>query len=219
MDGSGDRSHRAEQHPQQRRLAGARRADDADELPGGDAQVDVDEHGRAAVGAGDAVEADQLAVVGSARHCGYVASSGATLRTSIASQRRGVAAERLGHRDVVEAHQAEPRVLGVAGLARQVVVAEHVDVLDAGLAADLLEHRAGEHLGAEDRRHVLGLDLVDELGDLARRRVLEVGHLDRADHLPAVVLGEVGVGVVVGQQLALRDRGERRRASRRRARR
>src|SRR5687768_9418660 len=32
-----------------------------------------------------------------------------------ALERRGVAAERLGHGDVVEAHEAEPRVLGVAG--------------------------------------------------------------------------------------------------------
>ena len=58
----------------------------------------------------------------------------------------------------------------------------------------------------------VALDLVDERRDLLRRRVLEVRDLDRADDVPAVVAREVRVGVVVGQQLALRarDRGERR---------
>ena len=38
-----------------------------------------------AVGARDPLEADQLGVADGADHCGYLASSGATLRTSTAS--------------------------------------------------------------------------------------------------------------------------------------
>ena len=127
----------------------------------------------------------------------------------MASSAAGVATERRDHRDVVEQHQPEPRVLGIARLAGQVVVAQHVDVLDVRFPTDLLEHRAGEHLGPEDRRHALRFDLLDQLGDLARRRILEVRHLDRSDHVPVVLLGEVGVGVVVGEQLADRHGGER----------
>ncbi len=51
---------------------------------GADAKVDVGEHGNRPVGAGDAIEPGQLRVVDAAAHCGYVASSGATLRTSTA---------------------------------------------------------------------------------------------------------------------------------------
>ena len=55
-----DGTHRAEQRPQQRGLARARRSDDAGELPAIDAQIDVDEHRLAAVSAGQPVDAHQL---------------------------------------------------------------------------------------------------------------------------------------------------------------
>ncbi len=70
-----------------------------------------------------------------------------------------------------------------------------------GLVGDLLQHRRGEHLRPEDRRHLLGLDLVDEGRDLRRGRLGEVAGLDRPDHVPAVALPDVGVGVVVGHEL------------------
>jgi hypothetical protein len=112
---------------------------------------------------------------------------------------------------MLRSNQADPRVLGVARRARQVVVAQHVDVVHAGLPADLLQHRAGEDLGPEDRRDALLLDLLDQAHHLARCGLLEVLDLDRADHGPVVVPGEVGVGVVVGQQLAVGGRDGRER--------
>ncbi len=118
-------------------------------------------------------------------------------------QLAGVAAEGLDHRDVVGAHQPEPRVLGLARCARQVVVAEVVDVRRTRLPGDLLEHGGGEHLAAEDGRHAELVDLLDEAGDLARGRLPERRRLDRADDRPAVVGGPVRVGVVVREEQAL----------------
>ena len=143
-------------------------------------------------------------------HCGYFASSGATLRDLEGLERRGVAAERLGHRDVVEAHQPEPRVLGVARLAGR-SSSRSTSTYSTSASRPICSSTG---LGNTSDPKIAGTpaarDLLDQVGDLARRRVLEVRHLDRADHLPVVVLGEVGVGVVVGEQLARRDRRERR---------
>ena len=109
-------------------------------------------------------------------------------RTSNGPQRRRVATERLGHRDEVESHQAEPRVLGIAGVPGRSSSRSSSTYSNARLAADLLEHRAREHLGPEDRRDAAGRDLIDQIGDLGRGRILEVGDLDRADDVPVVRL-------------------------------
>ena len=65
-------AHAARDDAQRRRLAGAGGPDDADELAAVDREVDVDEHGLAAVAAGDAGQAEQLLAVGARRggHCG-----------------------------------------------------------------------------------------------------------------------------------------------------
>jgi hypothetical protein len=101
-------------------------------------------------------------------------------------------------------------VLRGTGPAGEVVVAQFVDIADAGLLSDLVEHRGGEHLGAEDGGDADFLDLPDEPGDILRRRVVEVRQLDGPDHRPAVFLGEVGIGVVIGQELGLEHGGRRR---------
>ena len=92
-------------------------------------------------------------------------------------------------------------MVGVAGTAGEVVVPEAVDVGDTGLLADLGQDGAREDLGPEDGPDLLRLHLPDEVRDLLRGGVLEAGDLDGADDLPPVVGGEVGVGVVVGEQL------------------
>ncbi len=114
---------------------------------------------------------------------------------------RRIAAEPADHRRVVVLHEPEPRVLGLAGSAGKVVVAQRVLVADAGGLADLLEHLRREDLRAEDGGHALSLDLLDESRNLSRAGIGEVLRLDGADDLPAEVLGEVGVGIVVGHEL------------------
>ena len=149
---------------------------------------------------------------GAGGHCGYSALSGATSAGLEGLQRGRVAAQRLGHRDVVEVHEPDPRVLGLAGRAGQVVVAQDVDVLRRRPPCRSARARGSGRPRSRRSPGPSSPDLVDERRDLLRRRVLEVGDLDRADDVPAVVAAEVGVGVVVGQQLALgaRDRRERR---------
>ncbi len=92
----------------------------------------------------------------------------------------------------------------LAGSAGQVVVAEVVDVARrrsrSAICSSIGDGKTSEpKIGCD----VLGLDLLDQIDDLGRRWLAEVGRLDRPDHVPAVGVGEVGVGVVVGDQLAL----------------
>ena len=94
-------------------------------------------------------------------------------------------------------------VLGRVGLTRRIVVAELVDVDCAGLIGDLFEHIAGEDLGAEDRRHVLVLNLLDQLGDIPGGRLREIRRLDGTDDGHAVMSREISIRVVVGHQLAI----------------
>jgi hypothetical protein len=76
------RAHGAQQQPEQRRLAGARRADHAGEGAGGDGEVDVGQDGAAVVAEGDTGQGEQRDVLPREAHCGYVARSGTTSDTS-----------------------------------------------------------------------------------------------------------------------------------------
>ena len=178
-----------EQHAQQRGLARAGRADDAGELHRVDGEVDVGEDGVAAVA--DTRRRARSSSERAQRPASVIAGTPPCRvrrrTTSRASSAAASPPSALDHRDVVEPHQAEPRVLRIARARR------------AGRrrAARRRTSRRprwpicsstglGEDLRAEDRRHLLGLDLVDQVGDLLGRRVLEVARLDRADDRPAV---------------------------------
>ena len=50
---------------------------------------------------------------------------------------------------------------------REVVVAQGIDKTHARLPADLVQHFAGEDLGAEDRWHLFALELSDHPRDLS----------------------------------------------------
>jgi hypothetical protein len=73
---------------------------------------------------------------------------------------------------------------------RQVVVAQGVLVAGAGLLGDLLQAQRGKTSEPKMTGTVALLDLVDDAGDLARLRVLEVRRAGRADDLPAVGLAK-----------------------------
>ncbi len=79
LDRAALRRHRAEQQPQQRRLARARRPDDAGELPRLDGVGHVRQDRRGVVPEARIAQADQ-----GRGHCGYAASSGTTSETSSA---------------------------------------------------------------------------------------------------------------------------------------
>src|SRR3954469_14469336 len=85
----------------------------------------------------------------------------------------GIAAEVPRDRRDVVADEPDIGVVGGPRVTGEVVVSETGLVRRAGLARDLREHRAREHLRAEDRGNVLGLDLVDEARDVLRRRLRE----------------------------------------------
>ena len=94
-------------------------------------------------------------------------------------------------------------MIGVAGGTRQVVIAQRVLVVSAGGSANLLEHRRREDFTAEDCGDLLCLDLIDERSDLGWCGVREVLGLHSPDDVPAEVLGEVRVGIVVRQQFLI----------------
>ena len=201
-----DARHDPDDRPQQRRLAGPRRPDDPDERPARDRQVDVAQDRRSVVAARDVLEPDE----GVARPAAGMARGSAAARHG-----RHVSVTASGSKIDASPPSAPiitcmsflsmPRYVcsGARGGAGRLVVAELVDERRAGLPRDLLEDRAREDLRAEDRRHLLRPDLLDQAGDLLRARVREVRRLDGADHREAVLARPVRPRVVVGQQLAV----------------
>ena len=181
------------------------------------AQVDVDEDRVTRVAAGDARQR-RAAPRGRRRsagrgHCGYVAVSGATSPGVERLQRARVAAHRLGHRHVVEVHEAHPRVLGVAG--RRPAGRRRAARRRTRRRPPCRSARAPGS-GRPPSRRSRGPSSL-RTWSISAATSFGVGSsksrdLDRADDVPAVVAREVRVGVVVGQQLALRarDRRERR---------
>ena len=94
-------------------------------------------------------------------------------------------------------------MLRVTGQAGQVIVGELIAVSGSGLSGDLLEGLAGEDLGAEYGGDAEVSDLEDEAGHFLGRRFAEIGWLDCADDLDIVGAGEIGPGVVVGEESAV----------------
>ncbi len=90
--------------------------------------------------------------------------------------------------------------------ADQVVVSQHVHVAHTRLGPDLFEDGGREYFAAKDGGHPFGGDLVDQVGDLLGGRLVERRRLEGTDHREAVVLGEIGVSVVVGDELSLSHR-------------
>ena len=195
----------AEQRAQQRRLARARRSDDPAEVAGPDRSASrprapVCRRRYAHVTADRASSTSGSLIAGTP-------PGPARRRPSKRPQRARVPAEARHHRDEVEAHEPEPGVVGGHPVAPGRSSSRSSSTYRTSVSLPICgQHRAGEDLRPEDGRHPLGPHLVDESGDLLRRRVLEVRDLDRADDLPAVVLPEVRVRVVVGQQLAVARR-------------
>ena len=177
-DRAGAGPQRADHRPQQRGLARARRPDDPLEIARSHRQVD-DREGpeRQPHSGSDALEADQVA------HCGSPPRR-RPCRTGRRRQGGRVAAEGLDHRQVVEAHQAGPGVLRVARRAGQVVVAQDVDVADAGLPPNLGQNGLGNtsdpKIAGTSSSRTCSIRRATSRGG----RLAEVGDLDRADHPP-----------------------------------
>src|SRR5262249_17256418 len=83
------------------------------------------------------------------------------------------------------------------------VAVEDADA-DAGLAGGGLEDLRVELRLGEDGPDAGRAEPGDELGDLARARLAAGAAQDEADLLEPVAASHVGVGVVVGNELALR---------------
>ena len=220
------RAHRAEHHLQQRRLARTRWSDDADEVARLDREVDVDQHRWATVVVDrDVVDGDQAAgvrVAVTTRHrrppnAGPVITGGTRRCPGRCRElRRPASAEasppsasvivmKLNFISPSHEWSASPGAPGRSSSRRSSTYTAPVSLAICSSTGD------GNTSEPNTAVHVLGFDLLDQVDDLSRRRVAEVGRLHRPDHVPAVGVGEVGVGVVVGDQLALLlgDRVER----------